>query len=317
MKGRKIFITGGAGFIGSRLAKALAQDNNLVLFDDLSRGRVDENLKNMEGIEIINGNVLNETKLGEALKGCDMAVHLAAVAGIETVTKKPVDTIEINFTGARNLLRCAVNCGVNKVLLASTSEVYGAHTFHESEENTTSQGPMHEPRWGYSVSKLASEHLATAYHNQYGLKITTLRFFNIYGPGQLGEGAIHNFIMSALRDEPLTIFGNGHQIRAWCYISDCVEGIKLCMDSEKVAGHAVNIGNPNATISIRNLANTIKEMTGSKSEIVYTPREGFVDVFLRVPSIKKAEGLLGFEPKIDLQDGIRKTIDWISKNRLG
>ncbi len=316
MKNKKIMITGGAGFIGSHLTKLLAPNNDIVLFDDLSRGVVDKSFQDRERIEIIKGNILDQNKLENALKGCDVVVHLAAVAGIETVTKKPVDTLEINFIGARNVLQKAVEEGIPRVLLASTSEVYGSHTFHESEENTTSQGPMHEPRWGYSMSKLASEHLATAYFHQYGLKITTMRFFNIYGPGQLGEGAVHNFVVVALKGDPITIFGDGHQIRAWCYVSDCVEGICLCMDSDKVIGHAVNIGNPNATISIRNLSYLIKSITNSESEIVYTKREGFVDVFLRVPSIRKAQELVGFKPKVDLEEGLKKTTAWIRENRL-
>jgi len=160
-----------------------------------------------------------------------------------------------------------------------------------------------------SFSKLATEHLAHNYYKQHGLPTCSIRPFNIYGPGQVGEGAVHAFVVRALKNEPITIHNQGDQIRSWCYIDDIVDGILLALEKEEAVGHAFNIGNPRSTITIYQLARLIVRLSGSRSEITFVPWEQ-ADVELRIPDVKKAERLLGFEPRVDLEDGLARTIDW-------
>jgi UDP-glucuronate decarboxylase len=165
------------------------------------------------------------------------------------------------------------------------------------------------------VSKLAGEHLTYSYHKQYGLRSVTVRPFNVYGPGQVGEGAIHHFVVRAIRNQPLIIHGDGDQIRSWCYIDDMVDGILLCLEKEEAIGEVFNIGNPRVTITILGLAEKVIQLAGSSSQIIHVPKK-YVDVELRIPSIEKARTLLGFEPKVDLNEGIKRTIEWY-KRKVG
>ncbi|UCG69080.1 MAG: NAD-dependent epimerase/dehydratase family protein [Thermoplasmata archaeon] len=311
--GKKIMITGGAGFIGSHLSKKLCEENELIIFDNLSRGIIDEKLRERDNVKFVNGDILADYKLKNAMKDCDIVVHLAAVAGIDTVVKKPVRTIEVNFMGSYNVFKTAWETGIDRIIFASTSEVYGPFAYNVREEDLTEQGPVNEVRWGYAVSKLATDHLAFAFHRQYGLGVTPLRFFNIYGPGQLGEGAIQSFVMNSLKNEDIIINGDGTQIRAWCYIDDAVKGIVKAMASKEATGEAFNIGNPKETMSIYELAQTVKRLAESKSNIVFRKVEGYPDVHLRVPNIDKAVVKLGFEPEITLEEGIKRTIEYFKK----
>jgi UDP-glucose 4-epimerase len=170
-------------------------------------------------------------------------------------------------------------------------------------------GTVGEARWTYAVSKLAEEHLAIAYHSEKWLPTTVLRPFNVYGPGQVGEGALRNFIQRALRDELIEIHGDGTQIRAWCYIDDMIDGLLLAMSHPKAIGESFNIGNQRAVTTIYGLASTVLRVLGSKSKIQFT-RKDYVDVELRVPAVVKSRELLGFEAKIDLEEGIARTADF-------
>jgi len=169
-----------------------------------------------------------------------------------------------------------------------------------------------EARWTYAVSKLATEHLALNYHKQYGLPALSVRPFNIYGPNQVGEGAVHHFIVRALKNEPLVVHNDGSQIRSWCYIDDIVDGILVTLERPEAVGHAFNIGNPRATVTIYNLAALIIRLSGSASSIE-TVKWDFPDVELRIPNINKAREILGFEPSVDLDDGLLRTIDWYGR----
>ncbi len=312
--GKKIMITGGAGFIGSHLSNRLCEGNELIIFDNLSRGIIDGNLRNMDNVKFVNGDILADYKLKNAMRDCDIVVHLAAVAGVDTVVKRPVRTIEVNFMGSYNVFKIANELGIHRVIFASTSEVYGPLTYNAREEDLTTQGPVNEVRWGYAVSKLATDHLAFAFHRQYGLGVTPLRFFNIYGPGQLGEGAIQTFVINATQNQDIVINGDGTQIRAWCYVSDAIDGIIRVMASKEAIGEAFNIGNPKETMSIYELALTVKRLAKSKSKIGFRKVNGYPDVHLRVPNIDKARKKLGFEPKIGLEEGISRTIEWFRGN---
>jgi len=184
--------------------------------------------------------------------------------------------------------------------------VFGQQAFHSSESDKAVMGEVGEARWTYAVSKLAEEHLAIAYHQETGLPTTVLRPFNVYGPGQVGDGALRTFVMRAIRDEPLEIHSDGTQIRAWCYVDDMIDGALLAMVHPKAVGESFNIGNQRAIVTIYGLANTIVRVLRSESELVFIRKE-YSDVELRIPSVAKARSVLGFEAKVDLEEGIRRT----------
>ena len=197
------------------------------------------------------------------MTGCDLVVHLAAIAGVDTVLRMPVTTMQVNIIGTYNVLEAARESDhtINRLVDFSTSEVFGSYAYKVREADLTSLGAVGEARWTYAVSKLATEHMAHNYHRQFGLPAVSIRPFNIYGPGQVGEGAIHRFIVQALRGEDITIHNDGSQIRAWCYIDDMVEGILCCLTRAEAVGEAFNIGNPRSVVTIHNLARDIVRLT--------------------------------------------------------
>jgi UDP-glucose 4-epimerase len=197
----------------------------------------------------------------------------------------------------------------DRTVCFSTSEVFGQHAFRSAETDATIMGQVGEARWTYAVSKLAEEHLAIAYFSEKGLKTTVLRPFNVYGPGQVGEGALRTFVIKALRDEPIEIHGDGTQIRAWCYVDDMVDAVLLAIEHPKAVGESFNIGNQRAVTTIYGLASTVIRVLGSKSTIRFA-RKDYVDVELRVPHVQKSRELLGFEAKIDLEEGIVRTAEF-------
>lgn len=311
---KTIFITGGAGFIGSALAGRLVDENKVVIYDNLSRNSLtNKPFKDHPNLSLVQGDILDFDELSRAITGADIVVHCAAIAGIDTVIKSPVSTMRVNMVGSANVLEAASRLSrCDRVVCFSTSEVFGQQAFLSSEEDKTVLGEVGEARWTYAVSKLAEEHLAIAYYNEKWLPTTVVRPFNIYGPGQVGEGALRTFILRALKDDPVEIHGDGTQIRAWCYVDDMVDGVLLVMNHPKAVGESFNIGNQKAVVTIYGLANTVVRVLSSKSQIVFT-RKDYVDVDLRVPSIRKALELLGFEAKIDLEEGIRRTADYYRK----
>jgi len=310
-----MFITGGAGFIGTSLIKRLITDNEVIVYDNMSRNALkDSDLWNHPNLKIVQGDVLDYEFLKKNLpQDINFILHMAAIAGIDTVIKDPVKTIEVNMIGTYHMLKALKELKlldkVERFINFSTSEVFGITAFRVDEKASTNLQPVGEARWTYAVSKLAGEHLTYSYHKQYGLRAVTVRPFNVYGPGQVGEGAIHHFVVRAIKNEPLIIHGDGDQIRSWCYIDDMVDGILLCLEKEEAIGEVFNIGNPKGTITILGLAEKVIQLAGSSSQIVHVPKT-YVDVELRVPSIDKAKTLLGFEPKVDLNEGIKRTIEW-------
>ncbi len=315
-KGKRIVITGGAGFIGSTLAGRLVERNQVVLYDNLSRNSLaDKPFNDHPNLTLIEGDVLDFDRLRDALDGADIVVHCAAIAGIDTVIKSPVATMRVNMVGSANVLEaasCLPRC--ERVVCFSTSEVFGHQAFRSKEADRTSIGKVGEARWTYAVSKLAEEHLAIAYCEEKWLPTTVVRPFNVYGPGQVGEGALRTFIMKALESETIEIHGDGTQIRAWCYIDDMVDGALLAMEHPKAVGQTFNIGNERAVTTIYGLANTVVRVLGSKSPIVFT-RKDYADVELRIPSVEKAKSLLGFAAKVDLDAGIRRTAEFYGTQR--
>jgi len=266
--------------------------------------------KDHVNLTVIEGDVLDFDALCKAIEGADIIVHCAAMAGIDTVIKSPVTTMRVNTVGSANLLAAAGRLPkCDRVICFSTSEVFGPMAFGSEEADHTTVGAVGEARWTYAVSKLAEEHMAIAYHQETGLPVTVVRPFNVYGPGQVGQGALRTFIQRALRDEAIEIHGDGTQIRAWCYVDDMVDGVLLAMVRPEAVGESFNIGNKQAVTTIYGLANTVVRVLGSKSKIVFA-RKDYADVELRIPSVRKAKDLLGFEAKVGLDEGIRRTAEY-------
>ena len=308
---KKVFITGGGGFIGSTIAGRLVDNNRIVIYDNLTRnslkGRAYENHPNLT---LIQGDILDYDALKKAMQGADYVVHCAAIAGIDTVIQRPVNTMRVNMVGSANVLEAAsLLPSVDRVVCFSTSEVFGQRAFRSHETDKTVMGQVGEARWTYAVSKLAEEHLAIAYFHEKGLPTTVVRPFNVYGPGQVGEGAIRIFIERAIKDQDIEIHGDGTQIRAWCYIDDMVDGTLLAMSHPSAIGESFNIGNQRAVVTIYGLANAVIRVLNSNSQIRFT-RKDYVDVELRIPAVTKAREILGFEASIDLDDGIHRTAEF-------
>jgi UDP-glucose 4-epimerase len=308
IKNKTVFITGGAGFIGSTLIGRIIDDNRVVVYDNLSRNSLkDRPFKNHPNLTVIQGDILDYPSLEKAMRAPDIVVHCAAIAGIDTVIKSPVNTMRVNMIGSANVLEAASKLPhCERVLCFSTSEVFGQYGFRSRETDTTVMGTAGEARWTYAVSKLAEEHLAVAYHRERKLPATVVRPFNIYGPGQVGEGALRAFIQRAIKDDPIEIHGDGTQIRAWCYVDDMVDGVLCALTHPKAIGESFNIGNIRAVTTIYGLANTVIRVLGSKSKMFFS-RKDYVDIELRVPSVQKARDLIDFEAKVDLEEGVLKT----------
>lgn len=305
----KILITGGAGFIGSHLAKVLSKDNRVIIYDNFHRNALKYN--HLKNVEVIRGNILDFDKLNKAILGADIIIHAAAIAGIESTAISPLDTLEVNLMGTYNLLR-AINGKspkIKKFIFFSTSEVYGPYVPQAKEEGMTTQGQVKEQRWAYSTSKIASEHWVYAYFKKYHLPATIIRPFNVYGPRQVGEGAIHNFVINSILNKPLEIFSTGEEIRSWCYIEDFINGVLLALKSPKSVGQIYNIGNPAATLTVLELAHLIKKLAHSNSNIIFHKRN-YPDVQLRIPNIDKAKSELKFFPRFSLETGLKATIKW-------
>ncbi len=316
--GKKILITGGAGFIGTSLALALCDNNDIVILDNLHRDAFTGSaLFSHPRVTLVQGDVMDKELVFETVQGCDIIVHMASIAGVDTVMQRPVLTMKVAMIGTMNVLDAAYADGsVQSFIDFSTSEVFGRYAYNVSEGDMAQLGIVGEARWTYAVSKLATEHLAHNYYKEYGFPAISIRPFNVYGPRQVGEGAIHQFIVRALAGENLLVHNDGSQIRSWCYIDDIIDGILLVMDNKSALGHAFNIGNPRATVTIHTLASMIARLAGSGSKVRLV-EWNFPDVELRIPDISKARKLLGFEPEVNLEDGLKMTIDWYRERLRG
>ncbi len=312
MEGKNIFITGGAGFIANTLIQRLIEKNKITVYDNFHRDTLTgSGFANHANINVIKGDVLDFELLTSSMKGADVVIHAAGIAGIDTVIKNPVSTMRVNMIGTANALEAASINGVsNRFIDFSTSEVFGSMAFRSSETDETVSGSAGEARWTYAVSKLAGEHLAHAYHVQHNLPVVTVRPFNVYGPGQTGEGAIQIFIKKALKNEDIYIHGDGNQIRAWCYVDDFVECIFKCLDNDDAVGESFNIGNARAVITILGLAQTVCRVLNSSSKILFQDALS-ADIALRIPSVEKSTRILGYKAQIDLEEGILRTAEWM------
>jgi UDP-glucose 4-epimerase len=312
LEGKRIFITGGAGFIGTTLARQLVDQNTVIAYDNLHRDSLSgTDLADHPSYELIQGDILDAEALRDAAEGATHFVHCAAIAGVDTVLASPVRTMRVNVIGTYNALEAALATidTLERFVDFSTSEVFGTHAYNVTEGQVSTIGSVGEARWTYAVSKLAGEHMAHAYHDELKLPTVTVHPFNVFGPGQIGGGAIRAFIEAALAGEDLIVRGDGSQIRAWCYVTDMVRGVHACLERPEAVGQAFNIGNPRSSVTIYDLAQRVKRLTGAQSELVFAPL-GYTDVELRIPNVAKAHELLGWEPQVELDDGLARTIAW-------
>jgi UDP-glucose 4-epimerase len=318
VKNKKIFITGGAGFIANVIISRLVRHNKILVYDNFLRNTLSSSrFAGHNNLTVIRGDVLDFDNLVKSMKGVDIVIHAAAIAGIDSVIKKPTLTMRVNMIGTANALEAArINRVNHRFVDFSTSEVFGSMAFKSSEDTPTVAGSAGEARWTYAVSKLAGEHLCVAYNKEFKLPTVSVRPFNVYGPGQMGEGAMQVFIKRALNNQDITIYGDGNQIRAWCYVDDFVDCLMKCLSSKKAIGQSFNIGNARAVITIFGLAETVCRVINSKSRIKFKPSLS-ADIELRIPGVEKAELMLGFKAKIGLQEGIKRTVRWFKKNMQG
>jgi UDP-glucose 4-epimerase len=318
LSGKRIFITGGAGFIGTTLAKRLVDANEIIAADNLHRDALTgTDLADHPNFAFHEVDVLEADTMKELAAGATHIVHCAAIAGVHTVLESPVRTMRVNVIGTYNMLEAAVSTldTLERFVDFSTSEVFGTHAFNVQEGQVSTIGSVGEARWTYAVSKLAGEHMAHAYHDEVGLPTVTVHPFNVFGPGQIGGGAIRAFIEDALAERDLTVYGDGSQIRAWCYVDDMVDGTLLVLERPEAVGQAFNIGNNRSTVTIYDLALRINRLTGNPGAIVFRPLD-YADVELRIPNVDKARTLLGFDAKVELDEGLERTIAWYRTRAL-
>jgi UDP-glucose 4-epimerase len=307
----RILITGGAGFLGWSLAARLAGSAEVVLLDrlchdpDLQRARAAA-----IGAELIEADVADEATLERAMDGCARVIHLASLAGVERVAADPVGTMRTQLEGTLGLLQACLRTRPERVLLFSSSEVYGPQADGVGENDAPAGLAVGEARWCYGAAKLASEHLGLAHFTQHGLPVCSIRPFNVYGPGQLGLGAVRIFVERALRGEPIALHNAGEQVRAWCHVHDLVQGTLAALMSSEAPGRVYNLGNPSAKATTRELARLVIDLCGSTSPIEQVSRAG-PEVFSRVPNIGRARAELGFDPRVDLAAGLAQTIAWV------
>ena len=316
----KYLVTGGAGFIGSNLVENLVtRGDQVVILDDLSTG-VPKNLEKVEGkVAFHKGNVLDRSIVEKLVAESDYVVHLAAALGVFNIVNKPLESLKTNLQGSEVVLEA---CDRHKkpVLIASTSEIYGKNDkVPLNEEDDRVIGHPLKSRWSYSEAKAVDESLAYFYYLENKLPIRIVRFFNTVGPRQVGHYGmvVPRFVSAALKNEPLSVYGSGDQIRCFCHVDDAVRALLLVMDSEKAVGQVFNVGN-NQQITIMELAKKVIQLTGSSStikKIAYEKAypEGFEDMQRRVPDISKIEQVLGWSPEINLEQIIKDIAAFNSK----
>jgi nucleoside-diphosphate-sugar epimerase len=317
LSGKRILLSGGAGFIGTSLARRLVDANDIVVLDNLQRDALTgTDLAEHANFRFVQGDVLDAELVKEVARGATHIVHCAAIAGVDAVRASPVATMRVNLIGTYNVLEAglATRETLERLVDFSTSEVFGTYAFKVAETHVTTTGSVGEARWTYAVSKLAGEHMAHAYHDELGLPTASVRPFNVYGPGQIGGGAIRAFVEAALAGRDLVIHGDGSQIRAWCYVDDLIDGVVLCLERDSAVGESFNIGNPRSTVTIYDLARRIHALAGATGEIRFQPLH-YTDVELRIPNVDKARELLGFEPAVELDEGLERTIAWYRTRR--
>jgi len=316
----RYLITGGAGFIGSHLVESLiSRGDQVVVFDNLSTGSTSNLASISEKFNFKQGNILDKGVIDKLVAESDYVVHLAAALGVFNIVNKPLESLKTNLQGSEIVLE-ACDKYRKPVLIASTSEIYGKNEkVPLNEEDDRIVGHPLKSRWSYSEAKAVDESLAYFYYLENKLPVRIVRFFNTVGPRQVGHYGmvVPRFVSAALKNEPLSVYGSGDQIRCFCHVADAVKALLLVMDSDQAIGQVFNIGN-NSQISIMEFAKKVIEITGSKSSIEMIAYEkaypeGFEDMQRRVPDISKIKQVLGWEPKINLDQIIKDIAAFNSK----
>jgi UDP-glucose 4-epimerase len=321
-KKKTALITGGAGFIGSHLAEDLLNRGYKVFaVDNLSTGSLDniDHLQDNPNFAFEVGTIMDEQLMDELVTAADQIFHLAAAVGVRLIIEKPVDTIQANVLGTEIMLKLA-NLHDRPILLTSTSEVYGKNEkIPFREEDDSVYGPTTKSRWSYACSKAIDEFLALAYYHEKKLPVTIVRLFNTIGPRQTGQYGmvVPTFVKQALLGHDITVYSDGKQSRCFTDVRDVTGALIDLVNNPKSYGQVFNIGN-NKDITIGKLAELIKKMTDSSSKIINIPydkafEKGFEDMRKRLPDTGKAKALIGFQPKIKLEDTIQDIIDFYKK----
>lgn len=318
----KILITGGAGFIGSHLAeKLLKEGHEISVIDNLSTGKYSNiiHLIKNEKFSYVIDSILNRDVLEKLIKNSDQIYHLAAAVGVKYIIDNPLLSLRTNIVGAENVLEFA-NKYKKKVLIASTSEIYGkSDNIPFKEEDDRLLGSTHISRWSYSSAKAIDEFLALAYHREKKLPVVIVRCFNTVGPRQTGQYGmvVPKFVHNALLNHPITVFGDGKQSRCFCDVCDVTDGMIKLMNTKKAEGQVFNIGN-DKSISIEELAQKVKKMTNSRSKIDYVKyedayEEGFEDMRHRKPDLTKVQEMIGYKPKYSLDQILQRIINFFEE----
>ena len=315
----KVLVTGGAGFIGSHLTDALVErEHDVSILDDLSTGRMQniERLLETDRVTFVEGSVQDEPLVAELAHSVDRVFHLAASVGVRRVVERPLECLLNNISGTEIVLRAAHEQGVGKVIVFSSSEVYGkAGDRALCEDDDTVLGASSISRWGYAASKAVDEFLALAYYREKDLPVVIVRCFNTCGPRQVDDYGmvIPRFVQQALRGDRVVVFGDGNQSRCFSYVGDVVRGVMMLADSADAVGQIFNIGT-DREVTIIELAQRICAITGSDSVIETVPydrvyKEPFEDIRRRVPDLDKIRRVVGYQPEVDLDTLLRRTVE--------
>lgn len=316
IKNKKILITGGGGFIGTTLAERLVDNNEVTLLDtNFNRNAFAfSRLKGHKNIKLAEIDILNAAEVTRIVKDAQMVVHMAARLGVQEVIHNASYTLDVNYIGTSNLLKAvSFDSPCERFIFFSTSEVFGSNAFGVVENGGSILHSIQDARWCYCLSKLAAEHLAFSYFREKNLPIVVIRPFNIFGPRRVGDNVTRRFILSALHNKDLKVYGDGTQIRAWCYIDDFCDAVLKSMEIKKAIGEAFNIGNHRNTVTAYELAKKIIYLCDSKSRIVFEKID-FTDIDIRVPNTAKARNILGYVPRIELDEGLSRTIKWFKEH---
>jgi len=297
----RVLITGGGGFIGSAVSRCLLSNGINVRIIDIMESDVN-------GVEKIKGSILDQNVVSEAVRGCDAVIHLAAMLGVRKTEIERLDCLNINIAGTVNILDACVKDGVKRIVFSSSSEIYGEPDIIPIKEESEKK-----PKSVYALTKLISEEYLEAYRKRYGLDYSIIRFFNVYGIGQVAEFVLPRFVKAVLESHSPVVYGSGDQVRSFCYMDDAARGVYLALTNDEASGEVFNIGN-DEEISMTDLARKVIEISGKDTKIKHvnmaeSDRSAGRDILYRKPDIGKARKLLGYSPQVCLDEGIRKLID--------
>ncbi|MFH1326440.1 MAG: NAD-dependent epimerase/dehydratase family protein [Candidatus Falkowbacteria bacterium] len=298
----KVLITGGAGFIGSAIAKNLSERGFAIKSFDINKP------KERFG-EYINSTIMYPDELYQSIKGCDYVIHLAAMLGVKRTEQSRMACLNINIQGTKNVIDACVRAGVKKILFSSSSEVYG-----EPYKTPICEDDPVSPKSIYAITKLAGEEYLKAYQREHGLDYSIIRFFNVYGAGQVEEFVMSRFVRAVTKDQAPTVYGEGNQVRSFCHVSDAAQGVYLALVSDKSNAEVFNIGNDQAAITMKDLAHKVIALSGKNIEPCFVPMEqsdrtSKREIIKRMPDISKAKALLNYNPTITLDEGITDIIE--------